>query len=109
MAACDFLLLLDIHDGEESVQVPGKLFDYMRVERPILAFTSKGSPTESILVNSAIDHATIYRTDEPEAIDRKVAEFLKRGPRTTRPNDWFWSNFDGVSQTGQLASVIRGG
>ncbi len=108
MASADYLLLLDLHDREESVQVPGKLFDYMRVERPILAFTSKGSPTESILSRSGVDHATIYRTDEAGQIDAKVREFLKAGPRVTRPNQWFWEQFDGVSQTGQLAEVITG-
>ena len=110
----DYLTLysFSVENWKRPVQEVGFLMqmyvDYLRAERPILAFTSKGSPTESILEQCGAEHGLVYRTDAPETIDRKVAEFLRPGPRATRANEWFWRTFDGVWQTGQLAEAIRG-
>jgi glycosyltransferase involved in cell wall biosynthesis len=108
MARADILLLLDINGTEESIQVPAKLFDYARVDRPMLVFTTRGSPLERILASSSIDHACVWLGHSPEEVDRRVHSFLARGRRPSRANDWFWSTFDGQRQTALLAGLIAG-
>ncbi len=106
MAAADMLLMLDINDRETSVQVPAKLFDYARTGRPILAFTSAGSPLAHILRKAGIDCALIHREAAPADVDRIVGEFIGRGRRPSQANEWFWNTFDGQRQAMALARII---
>ncbi len=101
--AADGLLLVQPQTG---VQVPGKLFEYICVGRPVLAIVPRSSPIENILLRSATPSVCIYPDDPPEVSDRKVLEFLKL-PNTPSPiNDWFRSNFSGEVQAEALARII---
>ena len=53
-AQADYLLLLDLTGLKQNIQVPAKIFDYLRIGRPILAFTTKASPSEWILELSGV-------------------------------------------------------
>lgn len=108
MASCDILLMLDMNERGHSVQVPAKLFDYARCDRPVLAFTSPGSPLERILGESGIDHLCLYPGDSPERIDAGVLGFLSAGRRASRANAEFWQRFDGQRQCASLARLIGG-
>jgi len=106
IAEADFLLLLDLNESGSSVQVPAKLFDYMCARRPILAFSGPDSPTSRILAASGVEHALLFPNMPEAQIDDLVMSFLKPGPRRSEANEWFWSQFDGISQAGQLAAIL---
>lgn len=106
-ATCDYLLLLDINESNSVLQVPAKLFDYIRIGRPILVFTVAGSPTENILEKSGVHYTVVYVTDEPDAVDDKVSEFLSSSSAAVSPSQWFRNKFDGVKQTEALARTLN--
>jgi hypothetical protein len=69
----DYLLLIQ---QQSATQVPGKLFDYLQMGRPILAFVMPDSPTEHILANSGVPYRCVYPQDNSQRMDRVIAEFL---------------------------------
>jgi hypothetical protein len=103
IAEADFLLLLDLNETGESIQVPAKLFDYICARRPIIAFTNPGSPTARILEQSGVDSTVIYTNQNP---DGALAQFLRRGCRTTEARPWFFETFNGERQAAALAALL---
>jgi len=99
----DELLLVQ---PQSSVQVPGKLFEYICIGRPILALAPKASAIEQILQGSAAAQVCLYVDDPAETIDRKLAEFLRLPSTPTPANDWFRATFNAESQTATLAEII---
>ncbi len=108
MATADYLLLLDLNERGTGLQVPGKLFEYIRIGRPILALTTHASPVERILKRSGVPHACLYRDDGPDETCRKLAEFLVLPTVPVLPSEWFREQFDATVQTGQLAQIFTG-
>jgi len=106
MAEADYLLLLDVNALGRGLQVPGKIFEYIRIGRPILAFTPSGSPVERILAQSEIPHTCIAPSEQDDEIDRKVLNFLSLSNKAVDINSWFRANFDGRSQTAVLARLV---
>ena len=107
MAEADGLLLLDLNDTGQAVQVPAKLFQYVRIGRPILAFTSPDSPSERILKNCGVPYVTVYPNASDEQIDQRVASFFELSSEPTRPSPWFEEQFNGEGQTRVLASILQ--
>ncbi|MFN7922451.1 MAG: hypothetical protein U0Q16_20270 [Bryobacteraceae bacterium] len=108
MAAADYLLLADLNEAGQSIQVPAKIFDYLCAERPVIAFTDSGSPTRRILEQSGVESLFSFPETPPAEFDASLLRFLDPGPRTSRPNAWFWETFDGERQTAKLARILRG-
>jgi glycosyltransferase involved in cell wall biosynthesis len=92
---------------QTSVQVPGKLFEYICIGRPILALVPKASAVEKILQQAAIPHVCIYPDDERVAADNKLLEFLRFPNSPTQSSDWFRSNFNAELQTARLAAIVE--
>lgn len=105
-ADADALLLLDINAMDSGLQVPAKLFDYVRLGKPVLAFTSRGSAVEEILGAGGVAHACVYTNDPREEADRKILSFLTSSPGPQTPSDWFLESFDARRQTETLCSLI---
>jgi len=103
----DFLLLLDTTPGKQSHFVPAKVFDYVRAGRPMLVFTTPGSPTDAIVRKSGIPHRTIFQSDPPERVDQMVCEFMNLPSDPAQPSDWFKETFDGSRQVEQLETLIE--
>jgi hypothetical protein len=101
----DALLLLDIAPGNAKLQVPAKLFDYIRIGRPILAFTAAGSPVEYILSRSGIDHVIIHNESQPSEVDAGILRFTELEPSEKRASEWFFENFNARSLVGSLARL----
>ena len=106
-AAADYLLLLDVTGRQKSIQLPAKLFDYVRIGKPILAFTTQGSPSEWVLSLSGIPHVCVYLDDAAETVDEKLTRFLQFAPVPMPHSGEFARIFDGKLQTGILSELIR--
>jgi glycosyltransferase involved in cell wall biosynthesis len=107
-AEADYLLLLDLNDGNAALQVPSKLLDYVRTGKPILAFTPKDSPTQRILAGSGIAFVAIDPREDMGTAERKLGEFLCL-PTAPRPaTAWFEENFNARAQARSVAGLLDG-
>jgi len=105
----DFLLLLDITAPHNTkLQVPSKLFDYLRIGRPILAFTAGSSPTARILEQSGIRHVIIPNESAPEDVRAGILRFLSLPRDPQPPSAWVTRNFDVRHIVGGVARLIGG-
>jgi len=101
----DGLILVQPHT---NVQVPGKLFEYLRVGRPILAFVLPDSPIEAILERSGIPHVCLYPNMTEAAMEAGILNFLTLlSGQPSEPSAWFLENFDARLQTEALDRLIR--
>jgi glycosyltransferase involved in cell wall biosynthesis len=100
----DALLLIQ---PQSDTQVPAKLFEYIRIGRPVLAFLKKNSPSERILARSGISHKCIYPEDPEKEIDLKILEFLSISNKPNISSKWFNENFNAINQTKQLVSIVE--
>ncbi len=103
-AEADGLLLLQPQSG---IQIPGKLFEYICIGRPVLALLPRSSPVTGVLEKSGVRHVCVHPDDEPEIVDQKLTDFLRLPSSPTRYSDWFGSSFNAEHQTGQLLSIIK--
>ncbi len=99
----DALLLVQ---PQSDVQVPGKLFEYLCIGRPILAIVPRASAIENILLKSGIPHVCIYGDDEPAAADQKLLKFLRLPSAPAAASEWFRTNFNAEEQTRKLAEIV---
>lgn len=98
------LLLVQPHS---KVQVPGKLFEYLRLERPILAFILPNTPTERILRQSGVPYRCAYAGSSLQEMDNAVQDFFQPAEVVNRPKLWFEENFNAEKQTRSLEALIR--
>ena len=101
---CDYLLLI-VDTGETSDGViPGKLFEYVSVRRPIFALCDPGA-TQQI-----IDKAGLGKTVPAESVDACEAmlrEWLARPvPATVEADDAYLAQFDRKAITERFARVL---
>ncbi len=104
MEEADALLLVQ---PQSDVQVPGKLFEYICIGRPVLALVPRASAVEAILAKSGIPNVCLYADDAAQAADQKLAEFLRLSNTATPASEWFRTNFNAEEQTKQLAAIIE--
>ena len=105
-AQAQYLLLLDVNEFNTKFQVPSKLFDYLRIGRPILSFTPEGSPVEKILAESGIEHRNIYPGAAPDLIDRAFLDFFRLAPESRPMSAWAARTFNARNMTETLAKLI---
>ena len=108
MSTSDYLLLLDVISGKAGLQVPAKLFEYIRTGRPILASTKRDSPVDRILKASGVSYTGLYNDGNEEATDAALLDFLTRPATLAKPSQWFQDNFDAHRQADQLSALING-
>jgi hypothetical protein len=100
----DGLLLLQ---PQSTTQVPGKLFEYLQIGRPILAFVQPDSPSERLLSRSGVPYRCVYPGSTPEEIDDAVAGFFDLPSTPVASNAWFEEQFNAENQTGMLHRLVR--
>jgi glycosyltransferase involved in cell wall biosynthesis len=103
MEEADGLLLVQ---PQSDVQIPGKLFEYICIGRPILALVPQRSAVEHILEQAGVPYACVYADDEREAVDHKLSAFLRLPTAPTPCSAWFRDNFNAAYQAEQLATII---
>jgi hypothetical protein len=103
----DFLLLLDVTGEGKGLQVPAKIFEYVRIGRPILACTSRNSPVDRILLQSGLTVTSVYNDDHPSDVDRKILGFLNYTSEVKTPTEWFSATFNGLNQAQWMSELIE--
>lgn len=103
----DYLLLVDTNARNIGYTVPAKIFEYVRLGRPILAMTSPGSPVEKILSQAGIPYECIYPQSDDDAADEAVRRFFRYPADAVEPSAAFQRQFDGRRQAGQIAEICR--
>jgi len=107
MTEADWLLLLDLNESGAALQVPAKLFEYICIGRPILAFTLPDSPVERILMRSGVPHRCVHPPDSAKHIDDTVSEFLRLPSNPIAPAEWFCRHFDSRGQVAMLRDLLE--
>jgi len=107
-ASAHYSLLLDIAPQNGALQVPAKLFDQIRIGRPILAFTPSGSPTERILADSGIPYVSLAPDAPGEEVDAGILRLLQMPPTPKNASTRFLDTFSARRLAGLMAARIRG-
>ncbi len=101
----DGLLLIQ---PQTAVQVPAKLFEYLRLGRPILAYVMRDSPAMHILQQAGVSFECIFPGDTPERIEKQLLNFIAMlDGQPVIYNQWFVDNFDASRQVETLDAMIR--
>lgn len=109
----DAVRLTQIADGllivqpQSALQVPAKLFEYVQIGRPLLAFVPPDSPVERILKGSGLPFRAIHTGARPEQFDSILLEFFSLPNEPVPASTWFENTFNAEAQTRFLASLIR--
>lgn len=103
-AEADYLLLLQ---PQSSVQVPAKLFEYLRIGRPILAYAPQGSAIEWLLERAGVPFQCVYPGDTTETVDAKVRRLLETPTGPHPASSWFLEHFDARNQSRRLMELIQ--
>ena len=106
MMEADQLMIADNNDSNIGHTVPAKLFEYIRVGRPILALTAFGSPVERILALSGVPFVTLSPELDEDTIDGRMVDFLNLPSQPVRVSEHFSTQFNGRNQARTLASLI---
>ncbi len=106
MVAADVLVLLDMNHRHAGLQVPAKLFEYVRTGRPILAFTPAGSGTAQILEIAAVPHVCIDPACPPAVLDAALATFLTTAHPVKAPSPAFMATFRADQQVRELIAIL---
>ncbi len=107
MLSATWLLVLDINLLNPGLQVPGKVYEYVRSGRPILAITVPGSSTERLLTMSGAVHVCIDLNADPDEIDARLLSFIEAPCRAYTLSASFIEKFGAPNQTRQLIDVIE--
>ena len=73
MQTSDGLLLIQ---PQSAIQVPGKLFDYVQIGRPVLAYVPPDTPIERVLSQSGIPYRCAYVNGSLQDFDNAVESFF---------------------------------
>jgi hypothetical protein len=103
MQTSDGLLLIQPHS---TLQVPGKLYEYLQLGRPILAFVPPESSIERILQRSGVPYQCAYSSDTPDALDGSVLRFFGLPSTSAIPSEWFENEFNVERHAAALARLI---
>jgi glycosyltransferase involved in cell wall biosynthesis len=102
----DSLLLADNNQASMGHTVPAKLYEYIRVRRPVLALTVNGSPVEQILGMSGVRFVTMSQQFDPSENDRRLLEFLSLPTEPVSLSEQFLNEFNGRNQAHTLAGML---
>jgi hypothetical protein len=106
IAESECLLLLDLNERGTGLQVPAKIFEYIRLGRHIFTFTYRNSSACHILERAGVPYCCIYPDTPDQELDERVLDMMSIPTQPVSPSRWFAENFDGRLQAGTVARII---
>jgi glycosyltransferase involved in cell wall biosynthesis len=106
MMESDSLLLADNNEARMGHTVPAKLFEYLRIGRPILALTVPGSMVERVLRMSGVRFVAVSDQLTTAEFDARIREFLQMPTDPAILSPQFLREFNGREQARKLAGLI---
>ncbi len=103
MLRADGLLILQAANCND--QIPAKLYEYLRANRPILAMTQKYGDTGTTLAKAGI--GSISSLDDPIEISHLLANFINDSSCNTLPTGDFTFNTSRQRRSSQLANLLN--
>jgi glycosyltransferase involved in cell wall biosynthesis len=100
----DALLLVQ---PQSNAQVPGKLFEYIQIGRPVLAYLKQDTPVNELLARSGIHHRVVFSDDSSVEIENTLLEFLTGPLQGRAPSAWFEERFNGKRQAEEFAGLLE--
>ena len=87
-------------------QIPAKIYEYLRAEKPILALTDEQGDTANVLKKEEVGY--ILPLDDKEAIKRGLIEFIQQIKNNTasRSDKAVWKQHTRYARTEQLAKLL---
>ena len=104
MGSSDGLLLIQ---PQSALQVPAKLFDYLQIGSPILAYVPPDSPVERILRKSGVPFECVYAGGDAAELDSGLERFLNLLGVRGEPSVWFEREFSAENQVQTLSEWIQ--
>ncbi len=92
---------------QSAVQVPGKVYDYLQIGRPILAYVPSESAVERLLAKAGVPYRCVYTAMPPDVFDDVLLDYLKLPSDPVSASEWFEETFNAVNQTACLASIVE--
>lgn len=102
MLRADVLLIMQASNCND--QIPAKLYEYLRAERPILALTDPDGDTAGALRQAGI--STIVPLDQPNAIGEILARMLHDPATGALPDKAKITAYSRRNLTGKLAELL---
>ena len=106
MMQSDSLLLADNNGAGMGHTVPAKLFEYIRVGRPVLAISAEQSAVESILARSGVRYVTLNDQMDEASCDARLMDFMRLPTEPVSLTPDFLKEFNGREQARKLAGLI---
>jgi glycosyltransferase involved in cell wall biosynthesis len=105
MMRADGLLVLQASNCNE--QIPAKVYEYLRCQRPIIALTDPGGDTARLLREAGVHN--IARLDSAREIASELPRFLDqvRHGQTARPSGAFVRAASRLERTRELAGLLE--
>ena len=99
------LLLIEINSEETKSIIPGKLFEYMVSERPIIAIGPEGSDFEEIITST--NTGIFFRHDEKKRLKALLLEYYNQFKnQNLKVNAIGLQHYSRKNLTGQLVKII---
>ncbi|MEP2026542.1 glycosyltransferase, partial [Reichenbachiella sp.] len=99
------LLLLNPNDDEQLI-IPGKLFEYLLVKKPVLAIGKKKSEVHEILQSSKAGE--VFEIEEHEKIKKMILDLYKQFQSGKPPIEMeLTDHFSRKNLTGRLAELLN--
>lgn len=89
--------------------MPAKLFEYIRVGRPVLAITSQDSPSARILRQSGTPHLVLSDGSAAAEVDERLLAFLRMPTEAVTPNSWFEEQFNASRRVSAFLELLASG
>lgn len=104
MMRADGLLVMQAANCNE--QIPAKVYEYLRSQRPLLGLTDPGGDTADLMVRAGVRH--IAPLDAPDQIARTFTDFVDglREGRIAAPARELVDQHSRLSRTSELADIL---